>query len=700
MDLNTPLSALGGVGEKIAKRLTILGLQTVSDLLFYFPFRYEDFTQTVKIENLKPGVPANVVGQIDLIQNRRAHRRRMYITEAMINDGTESLKIIWFNQPFIAKTLKIGDTISLAGVAEDQGALTIISPTYEKIYPPHPAGTPPKEGNNYAIHTSGFVPNYHLTQNITQKQLRFLIKQVIALAKNLPNPLPENIQKKLKLLSISEAVELIHFPQKKSEAEDARRRLAFDELFLLQLKSQLAKKERDEAATEPIKFYEKETRDFVASLPFKLTEDQRKASWTILQEMKEKKPMARLLNGDVGSGKTLVAIIALLNASLDKKQSALMAPTEILARQHFQTLTKLLKDWPIKICLLTNSYKLISTRQEEIKKTEILKIIKSGEINIVIGTHAIIQKDVEFKNLSLIIIDEQHRFGVEQRKMLMKKSNKENKTPHLLSMTATPIPRSLALAIFCDLDISLIKQMPIGRKPIMTKLVPEEKRPDAYNFIREQIKNGHQVFVVCPLIEESDSLGVKSVKEEFAKLDQAIFPEIKIVALHGKLKAKEKEEIMNGFLSGEYKILVSTSVIEVGVDVPNATIMMIEGADRFGLAQLHQFRGRVGRGSEQSYCFLFQSSNELEENRRLKIMEQYADGFSLAEMDLKFRGSGEVFGTAQSGWPELKIATLWDYELTRQAQEEAKILIQTDPQLEKNPLLKEKIKNFDKIHLE
>jgi len=495
-------------------------------------------------------------------------------------------------------------------------------------------------------------------------------------------------------------VELIHFPQKKSEAEDARRRLAFDELFLLQLKSQLAKKERDEAATEPIKFYEKETRDFVASLPFKLTEDQRKASWTILQEMKEKKPMARLLNGDVGSGKTLVAIIALLNASLDKKQSALMAPTEILARQHFQTLTKLLKDWPIKICLLTNSYKLISTRQEEIKKTEILKIIKSGEINIVIGTHAIIQKDVEFKNLSLIIIDEQHRFGVEQRKMLMKKSNKENKTPHLLSMTATPIPRSLALAIFCDLDISLIKQMPIGRKPIMTKLVPEEKRPDAYNFIREQIKNGHQVFVVCPLIEESDSLGVKSVKEEFAKLDQAIFPEIKIVALHGKLKAKEKEEIMNGFLSGEYKILVSTSVIEVGVDVPNATIMMIEGADRFGLAQLHQFRGRVGRGSEQSYCFLFQSSNELEENRRLKIMEQYADGFSLAEMDLKFRGSGEVFGTAQSGWPELKIATLWDYELTRQAQEEAKILIQTDPQLEKNPLLKEKIKNFDKIHLE
>ncbi|MDD4901715.1 MAG: ATP-dependent DNA helicase RecG [Patescibacteria group bacterium] len=740
MDLNTPLTSLKGVGASIGKRLAMIGLNNAEDLLFYFPYRYDDFTHSTKIKDLRPGIAANVIGQIELIENRRAHHRRMYITEALINDGTETLKVIWFNQPFIGKTLRVGDTISLAGRAEDQGVLTMASPVYERV------------STSGLIHTSGLVPNYHLTEKITQKQLRFLISQVIDLSHNLPDALPEEIRKKLNLLPLKETIKLIHFPKKWADAETARRRLAFDELFLLQLKSQLVKKDRDLATAVKIEFKEKDTKEFVAGLPFKLTDDQRQAAWAILGDLGKTRPMSRLLNGDVGSGKTLVAVIALLNVALNNKQGVLMAPTEILAQQHFNSLSRLLNNFPLRIALLTNNYRLLNNENKythpvraarpplprgdfsaacpvaeaacapwpgrrddknkppltspsqggkKIGRAEILKMVGAGEIDIIIGTHALLQEDVKFKNLALAVIDEQHRFGVEQRKTLMAKSGHSDLTPHLLSMTATPIPRSLALALFGDLDISVIKQMPIGRKPIMTRIVPEEKRAAAYDFIRKQIKAGRQTFVICPLIEESDLYGVKSVKEEFIKLDKAIFPEIKMAALHGKLKAKDKEEIMRGFLDNEYKILVSTSVIEVGVDVPNATIMMIEGADRFGLAQLHQFRGRVGRGAEQSYCFLFPSSNDEKTRRRLEAMEKISDGFALAKMDLKLRGSGEIFGTAQSGFPGLKIATLWDYELMQQAQNEAVALLNIDPDLKKNPALKQEMEIFEeKIHLE
>jgi len=702
MDLNTPLTSLRGVGETIGKRLVIIGLNTVKDLLLYFPFRYDDFTKTVKIKDLQAGIAANVVGQIELIENRRAHHRRMAITEALINDGTESLKVVWFNQPYIAKALKVGDMVSLAGKAEDEGVFTMISPIYEKITGGH------------LVHTQGLVPNYHLTEKITQKQLRFLISQVIGLSEKIPDPVPVATKKKLGLLNLNEAIKKIHFPKNWREAENARRRLAFDELFIMQLKSQLVKKERDKARAEIISFREKETKKLVDSLPFKLTEDQRQASWSILQDMGKARPMARLLNGDVGSGKTLVAILALFNAVLNDKQVVLMAPTEILAQQHFNTVSKLLKNFPLRIALLTNNYRLLnntastealsapsSPEKENIGRAEILKMIKTDEIDIIIGTHALVQEDVKFKNLALAVVDEQHRFGVNQRKALMEKSGHPALTPHLLSMTATPIPRSLALALFGDLDISIIKQMPVGRKPILTKIVSEEKRPAAYDFIRQQIKAGRQAFVICPLIEESDFFGVKSVKEEFAKLDKAIFPEIKMAALHGQMKAKAKEETMRAFLAGEHKILVSTSVVEVGVDVPNATIMMIEGAERFGLAQLHQFRGRVGRGAEQSYCFLFTTSEDLKTRRRLEALEKISDGFALAKIDLKLRGSGEIFGTTQSGFPELKIATLWDYELLKQAQDEAVALLLADPELKKNPALGAEINIFEeKIHLE
>jgi ATP-dependent DNA helicase RecG len=690
MPLDTPLSGLPKIGPKIAKAFKILGLNTAQDLLYHLPFRYDDFSQTLKINQLKPGQPANIVGQLELIQNRRAHRRRMYITEALVSDETGSLKVVWFNQPFIAKNLKEGDKVSLAGeIKDDNGIPSLISPVYEKI------------GSFSPTHTQGLIPIYHSTESLTQKQLRFFIKQILPLTEKLADIVPQEIIKKLNLLPLSEAIEKIHFPKDRKEADAARRRLAFDEMFIAQLRSQAIKNERKSAKAEKIIFKEKETRDFTASLPFQLTDDQKKAAWKILQEMNEDKPMSRLLNGDVGSGKTMVAAIAILNATLNSKQSALMAPTEILARQHYNSFCKLFKNLPIKIALLTNSCRLLSyDENSKTSRADILKIIKNGEVDIVIGTHSLVQESIKFKKLALAVIDEQHRFGVNQRKELIKKSGTK-KEPHLLSMTATPIPRSLALIMFGDLDISVIKQMPKGRKTIMTKVVPEAKRLAAYDFIRQEIRKGRQAFVVCPLIEESDFFGAKAVTSEYEKLDKQIFPEIPTAMLHGKLKSKEKEEIMKDFSVGKTKILISTSVIEVGVDVPNATIIMIEGAERFGLAQLHQFRGRVGRGSDQSYCFLFTSDDNGQEIQRLTAMEKYADGFSLSEMDLKFRGSGEILGTAQSGFPEFKIATLFDYELMQQAKEEAEGMFKNVGIIEKYPLLKNKLGEFNaETHLE
>ncbi len=688
MRLDSPLSGLNKIGPKIAKSLKTLGLQTVEDLLWHLPFRYDDFSKTVKIKDLVPGQKANIVGQLELINNRRAHRRRMYITEGLVRDDSEGIKVVWFNQPFIAKTLKPGDTVSLAGEARDDGGiLTMVSPIYEKM-------------SLSPTHTSGLVPIYHTTEGITQKQLRFFIKQSLAAAQELKDIVPKEVLDRLRMLSIKEAIEKVHFPKSYEESAESRRRLAFEEIFLAQIKSQTIKRQKAESKAEKVAFKEKETREFVAGLPFQLTDDQKKAAWRILQDMETGTPMSRLLNGDVGSGKTLVAVMALLNTVLNGFQGVMMAPTEILARQHFNSIRKLWKELPLKVAILTNSCRLIGENEKKISRAELLKAIKNGEIDVVIGTHALVQDDVKFKKLALAVIDEQHRFGVAQRSALLSKSGTK-KAPHLLSMTATPIPRSLALILFGDLDVSLIKEMPKGRKVITTKVVPEEKRQAAYDFIRKEIQKGRQAFVVCPLIEESDFFGAKAVKSEFEKLDKQIFPEIATAMLHGKLKPAEKERIMADFLAGKTKILISTSVIEVGVDVPNATIMMIEGSERFGLSQLHQFRGRVGRGQEQSYCFLFTSDEDQNQSRRLSVMEKYADGFSLAEMDLKFRGSGEIYGTAQSGFPEFKIATLFDYELMRQAQEEAGALLDKDPNLEGYQPLRDKMEKLGQgAHLE
>jgi len=520
--LNSKINELYRVGDSVSKTLGKLDIKTAQDLLFYFPFRYDDFTICLPIADLKINTNANILGTVELIQNRRSAKRKMFLTEALISDDSDTIKVIWFNQPFLTRTLKVGDRISLAGrISESHGQMAMISPLYEKIY------------SADLIHTKGLIPNYHLTAALSQKQIRSLVKQVISLADKIPDWLPGDIKKRLGLIDLSAALYKIHFPKNFADALSAQKRLGFTELFLRQLKAQLIKKQIKSRTAPLIKFQKDATREFVSELPFQLTDAQKNAAWEILQDLEKTAPMSRLLEGDVGSGKTLVAVMAILNVALNKKQAALMVPTEILAEQHYKSLSKLLKNYNFKIELLTHSHK---------SKT-------ASEADIIIGTQALIQETVKFNNLALVIVDEQHRFGVKQRQKLLdfnedSKTTSQEITPHFLSMTATPIPRSLALAIYGDLDLSIINQLPTNRKKIITKLITENKRQAAYNFIRAEIKNGHQAFVVCPLIDESDKLGVKSVKKEHEKLDKEIFPELSVGLLHGKLKAKEKESII------------------------------------------------------------------------------------------------------------------------------------------------------------
>jgi len=698
-ELNSPISSLSRVGKTTSQYLKKLGLETVSDLLFYTPFRYDDFRDRKLIKDLKAGETVSIVGTIELIQNKRSARQRKYLTEALVSDDSETIKVIWFNQPFLTKNLKVGDLISLAGkVSDSYGQLSLVSPIYEKAY------------DASLIHTQGLIPNYHLSAGLTQKQLRFLIKQVINLSVQIPDWLPDEVRRSLKLLSLASALRQAHFPKNPIEAEAAEKRLNFSDLFLRQLKSQMIKSQLKQRRAPGIAFQEAATKRFVASLPFKLTDAQRKAAWEILNDLARPEPMSRLLEGDVGSGKTLVAALALFNAALNNYQGTLLVPTEILASQHYKSLARLLTDFNFKIGLLTRgqqeiNYEIPNLDRASTQKTRRGLIIESilDEADIIIGTHSLIQDKIDFARLGLIIVDEQHRFGVSQRRKLLS-NGRDGLTPHFLSMTATPIPRSLALAIYGDLDLSIIDQLPSGRLPIITRLIAENERTRAYDFIRREIIKGRQAFVVCPLVDDSDKLGFKSAKAESERLAKQIFPDLKIGLIHGRLKAIEKEAIMADFLANKIQILVATAVVEVGVDVPNATIMMIEGAEHFGLAQLHQFRGRVGRGNEQSYCFLFPGSDQEETakaKQRLEALIKYPDGPSLAKIDLKLRGAGEIYGASQSGWPEIKLATLFDYALIKQAQEEAEKLVKVDPDLVKHPLLKAKLGEWEQdVHLE
>lgn len=662
------LSNLNRVGQTLAGRLKKLNLVTTLDLIYYFPFRYEDFSQITPIKDLQPDQQTTISGKLEIINNRRSWRRKMMITEAVIRDQTEAIKIIWFNQPYIAKIIKPGDNIFISGkVSADETGFCFKNPIYEKT-------------KTETTHTARIIPLYPLTEGITQKQIRFLMSQVTHQANQLGDWLPEKIITNYKLIALSEALEQIHFPKNWQMLRAAQRRLGFDEIITVQLHNLQIKKELKNKKSYPIKFSQKQIKSFVANLPFTLTAAQKKSAWQIIKDLEKSKPMNRLLMGDVGSGKTVIAAIAMLNAAIAGYSSLLMAPTEILAQQHFQTIEKIIGEKSVS--LITRTKK---------------KIIKNQKI--IVGTQALIQKNIKFDKLALVIVDEQHRFGVSQRKLLHDKSNDSDIIPHLLSMTATPIPRTLALTVYGDLDISLLNELPKGRKKITTKLVSEDKRGKAYEFIRQKIKQGEQAFVICPLISESDKLGIKSVEQEYEKIKTQIFPDLRVAKLHGKLKEKNKDEVMQDFKNKKYDILISTSIIEVGVDIPNATIMMIEGADCFGLAQLHQFRGRVGRSTKQSYCLLFSDSGAIKTRKRLETLVNCQDGFKLAEADLKLRGPGAIYGTQQSGFlSTFKIATLTDQILISEAKEAAIKIIENISQY---PLVEKKLKKFqDIIHME
>ena len=699
--LATPIKSINKIAADLAPKFKKLGLENVADLLFYFPFRYDDYSNLIKIKDLTPNVLTTLRVKIELITARRSFKSRMLLTEAMVADETGQIKIIWFNQSYAAKILSVGDEIYLSGkpIITDH-SIVFHNPVFEKIGKYEKATT----------HTNRLVPIYSTTEKLSQKQIRFILKQILPLAAQIKDWLPTEIILKEKLFSLSQAIHQIHFPINQENLRTAERRLKFDEIFLLQLRSALIKREVLSFESPKIKFFRDETKKIVANLPFQMLISQKKSAWEIIQDLGKNKPMNRLLEGDVGSGKTITAALPILNTLLNHLQTAYMAPTEILAEQQFNVFCQLFKNYNFKIALLTRSLWLIhnfnqgsNTKQT---KSALLKDLAQGKIDFVIGTHALIQEKVQFKNLSLIIIDEQHRFGVAQRKTLKDKAWAKDKTkkimPHFLSMTATPIPRSLALTVYGELDLSVIDEMPQKRKPIITQVAGPEKRARIYQFVAEQIKIGRQAFIICPLIDPSDKLGVKAVTEEYEKIDKNIFPLEKVGLLHGRLKQTEKEKIMREFKAGQIKILVATPVIEVGIDVPNASVIIIESAERFGLSQLHQLRGRVGRSGHQSYCFLLTESESEETLKRMHAMITAKNGFELAEKDLEFRGPGEVYGIEQSGFNDLlKIAKLTDWPIIKAAKPWTDKIIALDPELNKFPAIKDKLTRFEtEVHFE
>lgn len=707
--LDTSIQNLPRIGEKYAKKLKKLDILTAHDLLFHFPFRYDDYSQKFSIANIPQNEMITIEGKVADIKTTRTWKRKMFLTEAIISDDSGSIKAVWFNQPYITDSLKIGKEIRISGkVIQDRNKLFFSNPAYELAI-------------RVPTNTGRLVPIYPETEGLTSRWLRWQIQLLLKLNFKLTDPLPESLLKKLNLPSLEKAIYQIHFPDTLDRAVIAQKRFAFEEMFLIQLKSLQIKLSWKNEKTVAIKFNEKLVSKFVNSLPFKLTNAQKKASFQILKDLEKNRPMNRLLNGDVGSGKTIIAAIASLQAIDAGYQIAIMAPTEVLARQHFENLSKLFADYNINVALLTNSYKIIASKNTT--RSNLLKKIQSGEINLVIGTHALIQKDarpiksgeaktkrfsgVKFKNLALVIIDEQHRFGVMQRAALQQitmqaEDRLKNTIPHLLTMTATPIPRTLALAFFGNLDISVLDEMPAKRKKIITEIINPKRREATYKFIRKEIKNGRQIFVILPLVEESKILTeVKAAVEEHKKLSEKIFPDLKLGLLHGRLKSSEKEKVMSDFRNKKIDILVSTAVVEVGIDIPNATVMLIEDTDRFGLSQLHQFRGRVGRSEHQSYCFLFTSSDSSKTKARLKALVESENGFKIAEKDLELRGPGEFFGTRQSGLPDITMENITNVKLIQIAREEAQNIIQGDLELKKHPQLTNALQKFSqKIHLE
>ena len=686
-DFQTPIQLIPGIGQQYQKKFKKLGIETVRDLLFYFPFRYEDFSQIKKIAEIIPNEINTIEGKIIQIKTFKTFKKKFFITEAIIEDETDQIKVIWFNQPYLTKNLKTNDFISIAGkLVEDKNKCYFLPSHYEKI----------TNLNQEHRETGGLIPVYFETEGLTSRTIRFFIKKCLKETRFPVDPLPHSIIKKYNLPELKSALKAIHFPNSLSEAKIAKKRFLFEDVFILELIILIQRQKMKQAKGFLIKTKMDVLEKFSQELNFQLTDDQKKALVDILKDLQKGKPMNRLLQGDVGSGKTVVAAMAALMTVVNNYQVAFMVPTEILAKQHFQNFSQLFKNFDINIGLLTSNDAQINFLGliSKVKKSDFLKDCFNQKIDIIIGTHALIQKNVKFKNLGLIIIDEQHRFGIKQRKALL--VTKKDYIPHLLSMTATPIPRSLALSLWGDLDISSIKELPKNRQPIITKIILPHQREKLYQFIKTEIKKGRQVFVICPLINDSIKLEVKSVNQEYEKLKE-IFPELRIGILHGKLKSADKEKTMKEFLNKKIDILISTSVVEVGIDIPNASIILIEGAERFGLAQLYQFRGRVGRGFYQSYCFLLSETNNINSKKRLESLIKVKNAFELSEIDLQMRGPGEFLGTKQSGMPDNLMEALKHLEIVQLAKKEAEEILSIDPHLESHRLLKEKVENQKEI---
>ncbi len=678
--LNSKLEEISGIGPAYINKLNKLGINVVRDFLWYMPRRWDDYSHLVPIKEIQPDKTVSVKGKVWEIGNKKT-KNGLNITEAIIADDTGTIKAVWFNQPFLLNILKAGDDVCLSGKLEwNKNSIGMVSPVFEKI-----------NDDDDLTHAGRIVPIYPETEGISSKWLRSKIKPLMKLIYSIRDYLPEEIKKEQKLIDLPAAIRQMHFPEDVSQLKKARERLDFDEMFLLQLAVLNSRKKLSRERSIAIPFNETLIKSFVHDLPYQLTNAQRKSAWEILQDISRMQPMNRLLQGDVGSGKTIVAAIAMLNTAISSNQAVLLCPTEILVKQHYLLISKMLKPFDIDCAMLTGS-----TSKSE--KEEIYSKIREGEIRIIIGTHALLEKGVEFWRLGLAIVDEQHRFGVEQRAALRKESLSTKTLPHFLTMTATPIPRTLSLTLFGDLDISILDELPLGRKSIITRIVPNQKRHDGYHFIEEEIMKGRQAFVVCPLVGEdvNQENDRKSVVAEYQNLKKNIFPKLAISYIHGKMKSHEKEKIMSDFAAGETDILVSTSVIEVGIDVPNSTIMIIEDADRFGLSQLHQFRGRVGRGIHQSYCFLFTKSESDAVIKRLNALVQTNSGFKLSEVDLEIRGPGDFIGARQHGLPDIKMKNLMDLVLIKKCRMAANSYLAKN-NLENKPLLFEKTKIFDSI---
>lgn len=659
--LDAPVETLSGIGAKRAELLANLGVHTIRELLFFYPRRYDDYSQLKTIDHLRYGEVVSVIATV-WEAGARETRSGKYLFRAVLSDATGTLEVIWFNQRYLESTIRPGMQIVVSGkVDEYLGRLQMTSPEWELI-------------ERKDLNTARIVPVYALTEGVTVRWLRAMLDRALsAWAQRVPDPLPPALREAHRLLPLPRALQGIHFPDNQEHLAAAQRRFAFEEALYLQL-GLLAQKLRWKSQPgRPVTATPEALEALIAALPYALTGAQRRSLEEMLRDMASGEPMNRLLQGDVGSGKTVVAALLMAVAGAAGFQAALMAPTEILAEQHFKSLSRLFESFPEPRPTL----RLLTGSTPAAERAELSAGLADGSIQAVVGTHALIQETVTFRDLALVVIDEQHRFGVEQRGALRGKGY----NPHLLVMTATPIPRSLELTVWGHLDVSILDEMPPGRQPIDTRVLYSRERERAYAFIRGQIEQGRQAFIIYPLVEESEKIDAPAAVEEYARLQQGVFPNFRLGLLHGRLRSDEKDAVMSAFGRGELDMLVATSVVEVGIDVPNATVILIEGAERFGLAQLHQFRGRVGRGEYPSYCLLLSESAAAEATERLQAIAATNDGFVLAQKDLEMRGPGEFLGTRQSGLPELPMAALADMRLLHEARSVAEQLLAEDPNL-------------------